>query len=145
MAAKKTRPVPTTPEERTAEHKRQMLLQVWLPLGGGIVLVLAVCVLAILGTVYRSTEINRWGNISSIYLLIPTLLVNLVPLILLGLAIYGMSKLLAKMPGWMYAVQAFFGRIYAFTRQAADKLAAPVLAAGGFSEGLKAARRKITR
>jgi hypothetical protein len=145
MAAKKTRPFPITPEERTAEHKRQMLLQVWLPLGGGTVLVLAVCVLAILGTIYRNPEVNRWGNISAVYLLIPTLLVNLVPLALLGLAIYGMSKLLVKFPGWMYAVQSFFGRIYTICRQAADKLAAPVLAAGGFSEGLKAARQKITR
>jgi len=145
MPAKKIRPVPTTPEERTAEHKRQMLLQVWLPLAFGTALVLAVCILAVLGTVYRNPEINRWGSISAIYLLIPNLILTLIPIALLVLAIYGMSKLLAKMPAWMFAVQALFARIYAVVRQAADKLAAPVLAAGGFSEGLKAARRKISR
>lgn len=145
MAPKKKRPVPVTPEERTGEHKRQMLLQVWLPLAGATVLVLAVCILAILGTVYRNPEVNRWGNISAVYLLIPNLLVTLIPLVLLCLAIYGMSKLLAKMPAWMVALQAIFVRIHTIVRQAADKLAAPVLAAGGFNEGLKAARRKITR
>jgi len=98
-----------------------------------------------LHTVYRNPEINRWGSISAIYLLIPNLILTLIPIALLVLAIYGMSKLLAKMPAWMFAVQALFARIYAVVRQAADKLAAPVLAAGGFSEGLKAARRKISR
>ena len=122
-----------------------MLLQVWLPLAFGIALVLVVCILAVLGTVYRNPEINRWGSISAIYLLIPNLILTLIPIALLVLAIYGMSKLLAKMPTWMFAVQALFARIYAVVRQAADKLAAPVLAAGGFSEGLKAARRKISR
>ena len=45
----------------------------------------------------------------------------------------------------LFSLQALFARIYAITRLAADKLAAPVLAAGGISEGLKAARRKIIR
>jgi hypothetical protein len=145
MAAKKQRPIPATPEERSAEHKRQMLLQVWLPLAGGTALVLAVCILAIIGTFRGSSEVNRWGNISAVYLIIPSLLTSLVPIVLYILAIRGMSKLLAKMPVWMMAVQALFTRIYAITRQVADKLAAPVLTAGGLSAGLKTARRKISR
>ncbi len=145
MTAKKARPIPATPEERMAEHKRQMLLQVWLPLGGGILIVLALCALAILGTVQGNSEVNRWGNISAVYVMIPTLLSSLLTLTLLVLAIVGVSKLLKKMPGWMFAVQALFARIYAITRQVADKLTTPVMAAGGVSAGLKAARRKISR
>ena len=145
MAEKTKQRIPATPAERIAEHKRQMLVQVWLPLAVGIVLVLAVCVLTVVGAVQGNGEISRWGSLSAVYVMIPTLLSSLITLALLVLIVRGMSSLLAKTPGWMISLQALFARIYAITRLAADKLAAPVLAAGGISEGLKAARRKIIR
>ncbi len=57
-----------------ADHRRQMVLQVWLPLIASIVIVLALAILAIVGTVQGSPQIKQWGNISAIYLIIPVLI-----------------------------------------------------------------------
>lgn len=142
---KKPRPIPTTPEERATQHRRQVLIQIWLPLTVGTLLVLAVAGLAIAGTVNKSSEVNRWGNISAVYVMLPTLVTSLLTLSLLVLAILGISKLLVKVPVWLAAVQKIFARIAALVKAYADKLAAPVVAVGGVTSGLNAARRKLTR
>jgi hypothetical protein len=145
MADKKARPIPATPEERIAEHKRQMLLQVWIPLAVGTLLILAVMVLTVLGAVYGSSQIERWGNLSAVYIIIPSLFSSLITLALLIALIKGLATLIQKFPGWMYLLQALFARIYALVYQAANRVAAPVVSVGGVVEGLKAARKKISR
>lgn len=122
-----------------------MLLQVWLPLAGGIILVLAVAVLTVLGAVYGNSQITRWGNFSTVYILIPTLVSSLITIVLLAFMIRGLTSVIKKLPGWMYQAQAFFARIYAFVYQTANRAAAPFVKVGGVIEGLKAARRKISR
>jgi hypothetical protein len=145
MATKNARPVPSSPQERAAEHQRQIRLQVWLPLGVGILLVLALAGLTIFGAVKGSSEVNRWGSLSAIYVMIPTLISSLLTVAVLVLIIRGLSKLKAKLPGWMYILQGLFARIAGYARLYADKIASPVFAVGGFTSGLKAARKKITR
>ena len=145
MAPKKVRPVPSTPEERIAAHHRQMLLQVWLPLAAGVLLFLAVGFLVILGALRGSSEIDRWGALSAIYVLIPTCFGSLLTMALLFFMVRGLGILHHRLPGWMYLAQAFFARISAQVRILADKIAAPVVTVGSVTEGLKAARRKISR
>jgi hypothetical protein len=145
MADKKARPIPATPEERIKEHKRQMLLQVWLPLAFGSLLILAVAVITVLGAASGNSQIERWGNISAVYILIPSLLGSLITIALLVLMIKGLASLIKKLPGWMYLTQALFARIYALVYQAANRAAAPVVSVGGVVEGLKAARKKISQ
>ena len=145
MAKKKVHLIPSTPEERIAAHKRQMLLQVWLPLAGGIVLVLAVGALVIFGAIRGSSEIDRWGALSAVYVLMPTCFGSLITIALLVFMVRGLNSLHTRLPGWLYITQAFFARIAAQVRIAADKIAAPVVTIGSVTEGLKAARRKISR
>jgi hypothetical protein len=145
MATKKARPVPASPQERVAEHQRQTRLQVWLPLAVGILLVLALAGLTIFGAVKGSSEVNRWGSLSAIYVMIPTLISSLLTVTLLVFMIRGLSMLSAKLPGWLAIVQGLFARIAGYARLYADKIVSPVFAVGGFTSGLKAARKKITR
>jgi hypothetical protein len=145
MADKKDRPIPATPEERIAEHKRQMLLQVWLPLVAGVLLVLVIAVFTVVGAARGSSQIERWGNLSAIYVLIPTFISSLVTIALLFFMVKGLSSLIHKLPGWMYWVQAVFARIYALVYQTANRAAAPIVSVGGVVEGLKTARKKLSR
>lgn len=145
MADKKARPIPATPEERIEEHKRQMLLQIWIPLAVGTLLILAAAVLTVLGAVNGSSQIERWGNLSAVYILIPSSLSSLITIALLVVMIKGLASLIKKLPGWMYLVQALFARIYALVYLAANRAAAPVVSVGSVVEGLKAARKKISR
>ena len=145
MSKPKSRLVPTTPQERAARHRRQVLLQIWLPLGLGILLFLGLAAWTVRGAVHGSPEVGRFGNISSIFLLIPSLITNLIPIVLLALITFGVYKLLGKMPVWLALIQGFFARVAALVRAFADKIAAPLITAGSISSGLNAARKKITR
>lgn len=104
-----------------------MFLQVWLPLIGTLVLVLALVTLAIIGTVQGSSQVNRWGNISAVFVILPVLVVGLVLLALTGGLAYGVSRLLKKMPGWLYSAQTFMQRLAESVEKAADAAVQPVI------------------
>ena len=109
------------------QHRRQMFLQVWLPLIGAMLVVLALMILAIIGTVQGSPQVNRWGNISAVLISIPILIFGLVILALAGGLAYGVTILLKKMPDWMHKAQVFMERVSDSVKQAADAAAKPVI------------------
>ena len=109
------------------QHRRQMFLQVWLPLIGAMLVVLALMILAIIGTVQGSPQVNRWGNISAVLVIIPVLIFGLVMLALAGGLAYGVTVLLRKMPDWMHKAQAFMQQVSESVKQAADAAAKPVI------------------
>lgn len=111
------------------QHRRQMLLQVWLPLVGTLILVLALVTLAIIGTAQGSSQVNRWGNISAIFVILPVLVGGLLLLVLTGGLAYGVNRLLKKVPDWMHAAQAFMQQIAQVVHKAADAAAEPVIKA----------------
>jgi hypothetical protein len=145
MQAKRASTSSLTPEQRIAQHKQQVFIQVWLPLLLGVLLALGLGGLAIAGAVIRSTEVNRWGSISAIFLLIPVLLGDLIVAAIVIASTYGIRKLSEKIPGWLYAVQALFSRIAAAVRNLADRLVTPVIRINSAGAGAKSLREKLTR
>lgn len=144
--ANKVRREPRTAEERSAAHRRQVLLQIWLPLVFGLLIVLGLAGLTIFGATVGSPALARWGNLSVVYILIPTLLGSLVSIAVLVLCIRGMSKLAGKMPGWLKAAQDFMTRAAAAIRQMADRLVAPVISMNSTSGGVSNVfRSRFTR
>ena len=133
-------PINTSP---AAQHRRQMIWQVWVPLIASIVVVLAIAILAVVGTVQGSSEINRWGNISAIYLMIPNVFVNLVVVALLGAVIYGLSKLYKKMPLWMFIARMRAAQMAVLARRGADALVQPVIAVNSYDARVRAFWKKI--
>jgi uncharacterized membrane protein SpoIIM required for sporulation len=145
MQAKKAHAPTLTPEERIAQHRRQLLTQVWLPLALGLLIVLFLASLAILGTVFRSSEVNRWGSISAVFLLIPVLLADLVIAAIIIACTIGIRMLMSKLPGWLYTAQAFFARIAAAVHNLTDRIVAPVIRVSSAGAGAKHLRIKLTR
>jgi hypothetical protein len=138
-----SKPTPSTPEERAAEHQRQMRLQVWLPLGISLLLVLSLAGWALAGTIQGSSEVNRWGSISAVLLLIPNLLTSLISAAILILTIRGLSILHKKLPGWLYTVQALFARVAAIIHIQADRIVTPVMGVGSLNASVNAIKKKI--
>jgi len=136
---------PLTSEYFARRHRRQVRLQIWLPIWAAIILVLAVAALAILGTVNRSSEVNRWGNISAILLIIPNLVTSLISMTILFLSVRGLAALYRRIPGWMHRLLSIFQSLQAFVRKMADKAAAPVLSVNAAGASLGAVRRKFSR
>lgn len=114
-------------------HRRQMIRQVWLPLGASIVVMLALMILSIVGTVQGSPAVNHWGNISAVFIILPVLFFGLLLLGILGGADYGMSKLLKKVPGWMLKVQLFMIKLSLTVRRAANSATTPIFKANTIS------------
>jgi hypothetical protein len=110
-----------------ADHRRQMLWQVWLPLGISILVVLILIILTIVGAAQGSPQISRWGNISAIFVILPVLLVSTLLIVVVLALVYGMSILLKKVPGWMLSLQLHMVHISLITRRTADSIARPIM------------------
>jgi len=146
MAKKKHIPLPAlTADERAANHHRQVRNQIWIPLILTLVVVLGLAGLAIFGTVKQSSEVNRWGSLSAILLILPNLRTSLVSIVALVYLSRGVRYLHKKMPGWMVRWQALMARISAYAHRFADQTVRPVLTVNSFQAGVKAFGRKLGR
>jgi len=134
-----------TPEYYAARHRRQVRLQIWLPIWVAILLVVALAALAIFGTVNRSSEVNRWGSISAVLLIIPNLLTSLVSMAILFLSVRGLSILYRKLPAWMHRLQGLLRSVQAVVRNLADKSVSPLFSIHSAGASLGAVRDKFTR
>ncbi|HLF89641.1 MAG TPA: hypothetical protein VI451_11880 [Anaerolineales bacterium] len=124
--------------ETHEQHRRQMFWQVFFPLGVGVILMLAVCVLPV-AAVTQGGEVRRWADISLIWLILPAMLFSLIPLALLAGSVYGLVRLFQILPGWMFRLQGIFDRIRGIVRQYADKAVEPVIQVQSFTARIQAA------
>jgi hypothetical protein len=114
-------------------HRKQMLWQVWVPLGSCLTLVLVMVIITVAAAAIGSEQIARWGNISAIWVITPVLLALLLFLAIFSASVYGMAKLLEKMPGWLLTAQTFMVMVSQTVRQGADTTTRPILAVNSFS------------
>lgn len=128
-----------------ARHRKQMLWQVWTPLVASIVIVLALVVLSVIGAVQGSPQVERWGNLSAAWVIMPVLFSGLLMLVIVAGMAYGVSKLLQKMPEWLLKAQLFMLRLALATRRAADQAATPVVTVNTFSARVNTLWGKISR
>jgi len=129
---------PLTSYERAELHRKQVFLQVALPVFAAAVIVLAICGLAIAGTVQGSPQINRWGNLSAVYLIIPNLFISLINIVVLYFVIRGIRYLYNNIPTWFSKWLTLMNRIRSIVRTLSDKLVAPVMAANSAQASVKA-------
>lgn len=139
--------IPELPVNRSpsADHRRQMLWQVWVPLIAAIIVTLALGILAIVGAVQGSSQVERWGNISAVLVILPMLVVGIVLLAIVGGSAFGVTKLLQKMPSWMLTVQLFMIRLSLMFRRAADSATKPVVATNTFAARVSTVWNRIFR
>ena len=119
-------------------HRREVLLQITLPLIVGLVIFLSISVLATLGP---DDAVSRWGDASLIWLIVPQLLVCLVGLILMAGLAFGVIWLIRTLPAYTRQLQDLFNLIGLRTRDITDKIVEPFLRIQSFGAKLKALRR----
>lgn len=125
-------------------HRRETFWQITIPL---IVSILIILGLAIWSVVVASGEgeISQAADASLIFLIIPTMVLALVPLILLGGLVYGMVRLLKFLPPKLYLVQDFFLKLRYVVQNWSDKLAEPVLRVNGLGAAWQAFRGALKK
>lgn len=108
MDSSKKAVLPERNPKTHAQHRREVFWQVTLPLLIGIILLLA----AVAGVVYSATqpatELDRWGYVSLMWLILPTLFLALILMIFLAGLVYLVSQLLRLIPPYAHVAQQYF-------------------------------------
>ena len=77
---------------------REILFQVYIPLGIVVVIFLAMSVLISLSATPGSDNVHHWANISFMFVAVPIILISTILLIIIVAIIYGQAKLIRWLP-----------------------------------------------
>jgi len=107
-----------------ASHRREAFWQITFPLIIALVLLLA---LAIFVALSGSSQVSRWANASTIWLILLTIVFALLVFAVLAGLVYGMFRLLRGMPPYTLRAQETFEVIRLKTRKVSDLAAEPII------------------
>jgi len=117
-----------------AEHHRQAALQIWVPLGLGIALVVGLCVVCaiiVLSPASNSPLSETLAPVATIWLVIPNCLTSLIPIAILFGCIFLAAKMNGGLPGLGARIHQGLTRVERSVRSFSDSLAKPVVKVGG--------------
>ncbi|GAP15234.1 hypothetical protein LARV_03018 [Longilinea arvoryzae] len=121
-----------------SQHRRQRFLQIWLPLGLAVTVVLGGAVWAAVAAGSPGASLTKYADISAIWLILPLCLVGGLSFLLLGLMIYLTGRAYHGLPDLDRKVQAVFSRIESGVRRAADQSVRPIYTVNSWSASWKA-------
>jgi hypothetical protein len=130
---------PEFPENQLSyqKHRRQLWLQILLPLLVGLILILAVAVLTGIVAFGESGDAYRWAAISTIWLVIPIMVFGLIVLAILIGIVYLLARTLKVIPPYSSQAQYYVNRGASEVKRFSDMAAKPVLFIEGIMAGLK--------
>ena len=106
------------------KHQREVLWQITAPLVVG--LLLLVGMVALLGF-NAVVPVSQWAELSTIFLIIPLLILSLVPLALIGTLIYLTIILIPNIPPYARLAQDAIRKVAGYAKQGADMAAEPII------------------
>jgi heme/copper-type cytochrome/quinol oxidase subunit 2 len=117
-----------------ARHRRQKLWQIILPVGLGVVLILAALGMVIYTAVRTPAgqSVSQWADVSMIWLIIPALFIALVIAAVLFTVVWLLTRLLKILPQYTSTAQYYVGIAVENIRSGADKVVMPFIAGKGF-------------
>jgi hypothetical protein len=124
------------PATQKAHHK-QLLWQVTLPFVLGVIIFLAFVVIIIIAGVQGDPAVGQWGDISLIWLLLPTMLFLLILIAIFGGITYALLRLNKALPGFMKRTQDFFRGMQEKAEKAADLSVEPIIKSESSRAGLR--------
>jgi uncharacterized membrane protein (DUF485 family) len=132
------------PEHRSyQQHRRQRTTQIILPVVISALVLIGMIVLISFTTFKSNGDVGRWAAISTIWIVIPILLVGLIVLaILIGL-IYLMARALSELPQYTELAQNYVYLAQGYIMRGAEMVVKPVIALEGFIENIKAFFERI--
>ena len=125
-------------------HQREVLRQITLPLIVGVIVLLAVAILfVVLALRGQDQTVSTWGDISLIWLIMPSLFIALIFLVLLAGLAYGVIKLIEILPRFFLKLQNAIATAGASIKRVNDALVEPIIKIRSFTASLKALRRRL--
>lgn len=107
--------------------RKEQFLQIYLPLIIFTLIMVGLSLLVILLPKTRTANISHWGNISTLVLILPLLVVLVVIFAITALIIFGMAKLIKWLPIHATMVYVFFMKVELIIINISNKLVAPII------------------
>jgi energy-coupling factor transporter transmembrane protein EcfT len=120
------------------KHKRETNLQILLPILLSSLLMVGLFALISYSTFAQNGDVARWAAISTIWIVIPLMLLLLVILALLGGMVYGMQKLLKITPDYSGLAQQYALMITAKTQEYAAEISSRVIRFRAWTDTIQA-------
>jgi hypothetical protein len=121
-------------------HRREMWLQITLPLVIGIFILLVFSVLVVLG---ENSDIRRWADISMIWLIIPAMFFTFIGLLLLAGSVYLTVYLIIELPFLSYRFLLWLRSFQGLILNLSDRIVEPFFRIEGFKASVNAAARGL--
>jgi hypothetical protein len=123
-------------EKAVRETRRQIWMQVYLPLGIGVI-TLAALVLWVWQAEFGAVSV--WADVALVVVLIPLFVLGLITLVVLAGLTYGAFWLFGWLPDPLHRLQSTIARVERGTKKGADGVARPMLVVQAVIAMLKAA------
>ncbi len=109
------------------KHRKDTAWKIIFPVVLSSVLCIGLIVLINIATFRGGGDVQRWADISTMWIAIPVMMLLLVVFALLGGIVYLLAKLLKISPPYTLMAQQFFYKIEAYVRRGADAAAKPFI------------------
>jgi len=113
--------------ESYVKHRRDVNINILLPVILAALVVVGLAVLAIFGATGNNAAVSLWADVAAIWVIIPMMFLMLVIVVLTGAIVYGMSRLLKVSPHYTGLAQEYALWFAAEVRLWADRAVKPVL------------------
>ena len=113
-----------------AKHKREVFWQIIIPMLIGVLLVLSVAFGIIFGF-QSSSDLSRWADVSTIWLILPSLFFAFIILIFLSAFIYLITIVLRITPRYALIVQLYFEIAKHKVSYYSDRITEPIIKTRG--------------
>jgi hypothetical protein len=124
-------------------HRREVGLQITLPIALGGALLLTLSILAIVAL--SSQAQSQWADIALIWLIVPLLFVSLLILVITAGLAFLVIQLIRILPPYAHQAQGFMAMLAVKVGQLCDKIAEPILKVQSLSASRRALGRNLRR
>ncbi len=122
-------------------HRREVFLQITLPLMVGLVLVLILVVLTLMAAT-SGGSVAQAADASLIFLIIPLMIVTVIFTLIFGAVAFGVAKLNEALPIYTRQAQDLFQQVCRQVQMGSDKAVEPILKIRSFFASFGALKRK---
>lgn len=119
--------IPKPVHESYRRHRKDLTWKIIFPVVLSSVLCIGLIVLIGFATFGGGGDVQRWADISTMWIALPTMLGMLIVLALLVGIIYLLAKLLHVTPNYTVIVQDFFYKVEGYARRGADAVANQII------------------
>lgn len=110
-----------------AEHRREVFWQITLPLLLGILVLLAGVGAIIFSAVQPVTDLERWADVSLMWMILPSLFIALLVLVILSGFVYVVSFVYKLIPGYARIVQLYIELVKSKISQISNLTIEPII------------------